>query len=68
MNELFIGLDYVRTYVDGLWIINNKSFEDYINKLDKVLSKLNQKGFTVNVKKSFFARNEIEHLGFRIAR
>ena len=32
MNQLFNGLEYVRTYID-----------DHINKLDKVLSKLYQK-------------------------
>ena len=40
MNELFNGLEYVRTYIDDLLIISLKSFEDHINKLDKVLSKL----------------------------
>ena len=62
MNELFNGLKYVRTYIDGLLIISNESFEDHINKLDKVPSKLNQKGFKVNIEKSVFARNELEYL------
>ena len=66
MNKLFNGLDYVRTYIDDLLIISNKSFEDHIKKLDKVLSKLNQKGFKVNAEKSFFARNELKYLEFRI--
>ena len=68
MNELFNGLDYVSAYIDDLLIISNKSFEDRVNKLDIVLSKLNQKEFKVNTEKSFFARNEIEYLGFRITR
>ena len=58
-------LEYVKTYIDDLLIISNKSFEHLINKLDIVLSKLNQKGFKVNAEKSFFARNELEYLGFR---
>ena len=49
-------------------MISNKSFEDRINKLDKVLSKLNQKGYKANAEKYFFARNELEYLGFRITR
>ena len=53
MNELFNGLEYVRTYIDDLLIISNKSFEDHINILDKVLSHLNQKGFKVNAKRYF---------------
>ena len=40
MNELFNGLDYVRTYIDDLLIISNKSCEDRMETLDKVLSKL----------------------------
>ena len=59
MKELFNGPEYVRTYIDDLLIICNNSFEDHINKLDKVLSKLNQKGFKVNAEKSFFARKEL---------
>ena len=35
-NELFNGLEYVRTHLDDHLIISNKSFEDHINKLDKV--------------------------------
>ena len=43
MNKLFNGLEYVMTYIDDLVLINNKSFEDHINKLDKVLNQSNQK-------------------------
>ena len=45
MNELFDGFDFVRTYIDDVLIISNKSLEDHINKLDKVLSKLKSAGF-----------------------
>ena len=68
MNELLNGLEYWRTYIDDQLIISNTSFEDHINKLVKVLSKLDQKGFKVNAEKSFFARNKLEYLGFRISR
>ena len=44
------------------------SIEDHINKWDKVLSKLNEKSFKVNAETSFFVRNELEYLGFRITR
>ena len=40
MNKLCNGLEYVRTYIDDLFMSSYKSFEDYINKLDKVISKL----------------------------
>ena len=47
-NELFNGLDNVRTYIDDLLLNSNKSFEDHIKKLDKVLNKLEAAGFKVN--------------------
>ena len=53
MTKLFNGLEDIRTYIDDLLMISNKRFEDHINKLDKVLSKLNQKSFKVNIEKSF---------------
>ena len=39
MNELFNGLDYLRTLVDDLLIISNESLQDHIKKLDEVLNK-----------------------------
>ena len=39
MNELFNGLEYVRTYIDYPLMIGNKSLEDHINKAVKGLSK-----------------------------
>ena len=68
MNQLFNGLYYVRTYIDDLLIISNKSLEDHIKKLNKFLNKVKSAGYKVNVEKSFFARNELEHLGFKITR
>ena len=44
MIELFIGLEYIRTYIDDLSIVSYESFEDHHHELDKVLSKLNQIG------------------------
>ena len=64
-NELLNGLDCVRT-IDDLLIIGNKSLQDHIKKIDKVLSKLKSAGFKVNAEKSIFARNELEYLGFKI--
>ena len=68
MKELFNGLDYVRTHIDDLLITSNQSLEDHIKKLDKVLSTLQSAGFKVNAEKSLFARNKLEHLGFKITR
>ena len=36
--------------------------------LEKALNKLKSAGFKVKAEKSFFARNELEYLGFKITR
>ena len=68
MNELFAGFEYVRAYIDDLLVISNGTFDDHLNKLDKVFMKLQKAGFKVNAEKSFFAKDELEYLGFKITR
>ena len=65
MNELFNGLEYVRAYIDDLLIISNGNFEDHLNKVKIVLKKLKAAGFKINAEKSFFARDNLEYLGFK---
>ena len=48
MNELFSSLEYVRTYIDDLLIVSNESFEDHLNKIDKVFKILLKAGFQTN--------------------
>jgi RNase H-like domain found in reverse transcriptase/Integrase zinc binding domain len=51
-----------------LLVITNGTFEDHLEKLDKVLQRLGDVGLQVNARKSFFARYELEYLGFWITR
>ena len=60
MNKSFNSLDYIRTFIDDLLIVSNKSFEDQRKQLDKGLNELNSAGFNANAEKYFFARNELE--------
>ena len=68
INGLFNGLEYDSTYINDLLINSNTPFEDHVNKLEKVLSKPNQKEYKVNAENFFFTRSELEYLGFRISR
>ena len=61
MNDLFNDLEYDWTYIDDLLEISNKSFEEHINKLDKVLYKLKQKGFKVNLENDIFASKKLDN-------
>ena len=68
MNELFDGMDFVRAYIDDLLCLTTGSFEDHLEKLELILKRLQQTGLKVNAKKSFFARGELEYLGYWITR
>ena len=64
MSELMDGLEFVRAYIDDLLIITDGSYEDHLEKVEQVLSRLREAGLKVNAEKSFFARTELEYLGY----
>ena len=66
MSDLMQDLEYVRAYIDDLLIITSGSLDDHLDKLKVVLGKLRKAGLKVNAKKSFFAREELEYLGYWI--
>lgn len=66
--ELFDGMDFVRAYIDDLLVLTKGDFEDHLEKLEEVLLRLEEAGLKVNAPKSFFARSEIEYLGYWITR
>ena len=68
MSDLMQDLEYVRAYIDDLLIITSGSLDDHLDKLKVVLGKLRKAGLKVNAKKSFFAREELEYLGYWITR
>ena len=61
-------LEHVRAYLDDLLVLTNESWEDHLGKLNEVLARLGDAGLKVNAKKSFFGREQLEHLGHMIAR
>jgi len=61
-------LEFVRAYIDDLLVITSGSYEDHLAKLEEVFLKLRNAGLKVNMKKSFFARAELEYLGYWITR
>ena len=66
MNKLFPDLETVLAYIDDLLIITDKSFENNLLEIEKVLKRLQKVGLKVNINKSFFARHELEYLGYCI--
>ena len=68
MNELFDGLNFVRAYIHALLCLTKGTFDNHLEKLEHILSRLQQAGLKVNAKKSFFARGELEYRGYWITR
>ena len=68
MYELFSDLEYVRAYIDDLLVTSCATFADHLQRLETVLSRLNQAVLKVNAKKSHFCMPEVEYLGYWITR
>ena len=68
MAELFDGIEYVRAYIDDLLVLTKGDFDDHLEKLEEVLKRIQEAGLKVNAPKSFFARAELEYLGYWITR
>ena len=54
MNELFMGLDYARAYIDDLLCLTKGDFTDHLDKLERIFERLSHAGLKVNAKTSFF--------------
>lgn len=66
MNELFAVLEYIWSYIDNLLVTSKELFDNHLNKLNMVLTRLGQAGLKVNTTKPFFAQEELEYLGYLI--
>ena len=64
MSELMQGLEFVRVYIDDLLCITTSTYQDHLHKLEEVLQRVKAAGLKVNATKSFFAKTELEYLGF----
>jgi hypothetical protein len=64
MTGLLDDLDFCRVYIDDILIVSNGTFKDHMEKLHKVLKRLEDAGFHANARKCFFARDELEYLGY----
>jgi hypothetical protein len=62
LDELLGDLEFVRVYIDDILIVSDVTFEVHIDKLSQVLTRLEMAGFRANVRKCFFAEDELEYL------
>ena len=50
------GLEFVRAYIDDLLILSTSTWEDHLNKLDTVFTRLSKAGLKVNAKNLSLAK------------
>eukprot|EP00957_Ditylum_brightwellii_P136087 10378782-Ditylum_brightwellii.AAC.1 len=60
------GLDFVKTYLNGLLMMMSNTLDDQLSKLTLVLDQLRANGLKVNAYKSTFCTTAIEYLGYWI--
>ena len=68
MSEFMAGLEFVRVHFNNSLAIAKSDFKDHLRKLEQRFSRVQQADPRINVEKSFFAKSEVEHLGFKINR
>jgi hypothetical protein len=66
MSKLVQDMEYIKSYLDDLLILTISRFKDHILKLEMVLARLLTAGMRVNISKSKFFVEQIEHLGYLI--
>jgi hypothetical protein len=68
MYEIFSDLEYVHVYIDNLLVTSCSTFEEHLQRLRLVFSRLSETGLKINASKSHFPVSEIEYLGYWITR
>jgi hypothetical protein len=68
MGTLMHDLEHVRAYIDDILVLTSGDLADHLNKLDEVFRRIRGAGLKINANKSFFARGELEYLGYWITR
>ena len=69
MDAMILGLSFgtVLAYLDDILVHSSGSFEDHLSKLEELLESLEERGFTVNSKKSQLCRRSIKFLGHQVS-
>ena len=66
--RLFEEIESVRAFMDDLLVVTHGDFEDHLNELDLIMTKLHGAGLKCKIDKCFFAQPEMEYLGYIITK
>ena len=68
MSNLMRSLEYVLTYIDALLIITMGKLNKYLTCFEVVLKHLKKAKLRVNTRKSNFAQDKVDYLGYVLSR
>ena len=68
MSKLFVGLDTVREYIDGLLHVTKGSWTEHLTVLTEMFTRLHKSGLKVNASKSCFGARKYDYLGYHVIR
>ena len=54
MNDSFRIFEFIRTYIDNLFISTKRHWTDYCKKLELTLNKLKESGLKCDIENKFF--------------
>ena len=63
-NEMFHGIEFIRTYIYELLIITNGDWSNHLNKLDLLMENIRVNVLKCNIEKSFFWTDRYGISGF----
>ena len=62
------NMDDVKVFIDDTGVIGKSTFAAHIEQLDKVLTKMKEAGLQINIRKTKWAVNEANYLGFIVSK
>ena len=66
MDSIFSDNENVFCYIDNMLLVTHNGFEDHLQQLDEVLSRLRDNNVQVHIEETFLAASSFDYLGYRL--
>ena len=68
MNEMFCGIEFIKSYIDKILIITKGDWPNHLSKLELVLPKLRENRLKCNIENYCFGQTKTEYMGLWVTR
>ena len=66
MDSIFLDNENIFCYIDNMLLVTHHGFDDHLQQLDQVLSRLRDNNVQVHVEETFLASSSFDYLGYRL--